>query len=48
MTPVESQMLDLRREVLNLHGDFVGQSKRIDRLEVRLDRIERRLEIVPA
>jgi hypothetical protein len=29
----------------SLHGDFAGQSMRIDRLEQRLDRIEHRLEI---
>jgi hypothetical protein len=31
-----------------LPTDFAAQSERIDRIEIRLDRIERRLEIVPA
>jgi len=29
----------------NLHGDFAGQSERIDRLEGRLERIEHRLRL---
>jgi hypothetical protein len=29
-------------------GHFANQSMRIDRIEVRLERIERRLDIVPA
>jgi hypothetical protein len=31
-----------------IHGDFAGQSLRIDRLEYRLDRIDRRLNIADA
>jgi hypothetical protein len=31
-----------------LHGDFAGQSLRMERIEQRLDRIERRLERLPA
>jgi tetrahydromethanopterin S-methyltransferase subunit G len=38
----------LETTVVLLHGDFAAQSERFDRIEVRLDRIERRLEIVPA
>jgi hypothetical protein len=34
--------------ITQLHGDYAGQSIRIDRLEARLDRIERRLEISDA
>lgn len=36
----------LETKVVLLHGDFAAQSERIDRIEVRLDRIERRLEVV--
>jgi hypothetical protein len=35
-------------KVALLPTDFAAQSERIDRIEIRLDRIERRLEIVPA
>jgi phosphoglycerate-specific signal transduction histidine kinase len=38
----------LKAQVALLHGDFAHQSMRIDRIEVRLERIERRLDIVPA
>lgn len=38
----------LETKVALLHGDFAAQSERIDRIELRLERIERRLEIVPA
>jgi hypothetical protein len=36
------------KKVVLLHGDFAAQSEWIDRIEMRLERIERRLEIVPA
>ncbi|HEY4042246.1 MAG TPA: hypothetical protein VGM32_10460 [Rhodopila sp.] len=36
----------LKAKVVLLHGDFAGQSERIDRIEVRLHRIERWLDIV--
>ena len=45
--------LDLSRRVSSLeaqvalvHGDFANQSMRIDRIEGRLERIERRLDLV--
>jgi hypothetical protein len=45
-------ILDIKRRITslelstsNVHGDFAGQSVRIDRLETRLGRIERRLEL---
>jgi len=44
---------DLKRRVTSLeagvsllHGDFAGQSIRIDRIEQRLERIGRRLDLV--
>jgi outer membrane murein-binding lipoprotein Lpp len=42
------RVTSLETKVVLLHGDFAAQSERIDRIEIRLDRIERRLEIVPA
>ena len=38
----------LETKVVLLHGDFAAQSERIDRIELRLDGIERRLDIVRA
>jgi outer membrane murein-binding lipoprotein Lpp len=50
-----SSVADLSRRVTSLgtkvallHGDFAAHSERVDRTEVRLERIERRLDIVPA
>jgi hypothetical protein len=52
---VASSVADLGRRVTSLetkvallHGDFAAQSERIDRIDLRLERIERRLEIVHA
>jgi outer membrane murein-binding lipoprotein Lpp len=42
------RVTSLETKVVLLHGDFAAQSERIDRIDIRLDRIERRLEIVPA
>lgn len=42
------RVTSLETKVALLHGDFAAQSERIDRIELRLERIERRLEIVPA
>jgi hypothetical protein len=44
----KGRMTSLEASVAQLHGDFAGQSLRIDRIEGRLDRIERRLELHPA
>jgi tetrahydromethanopterin S-methyltransferase subunit G len=45
MQDVKRRLTSLEAAVVGVHGDFAGQSIRIDRLEQRLDRIERRLEI---
>jgi len=42
------RVTSLETKVALLHGDFAAQSERIDRIELRLERIERRLDIVPA
>jgi hypothetical protein len=42
------RMTSLETKVALLHGDFAGQSERIDRMDLRLERIERRLDIVHA
>jgi tetrahydromethanopterin S-methyltransferase subunit G len=42
------RITSLGAQVANLHGDFAGQSLRMDRIERRLDRIEKRLELTPA
>jgi hypothetical protein len=44
-TSLELTVADMGRQVASIHGDFAGQSMRIDRLEARLERIERRLEL---
>jgi hypothetical protein len=38
----------LETKVALVYGDFATQPERIDRIELRLERIERRLEIVHA
>ena len=42
------RVTSLETKVALLHGDFAAQSERIDRVELRLSRIERRLDIVHA
>ncbi|MGD0105597.1 MAG: hypothetical protein ABSC06_16370 [Rhodopila sp.] len=42
------RVTSLETKVALLHGDFAAQSERIDRVELRLERIERRLDIVHA
>lgn len=45
MRDVTHRLTSLELSVSNLHGDFAGQSGRIDRIESRLERIERRLQL---
>ena len=45
---LKRRMTLLELQVSTLHGDFAGQSVRIDRIEARLERIERGLDLVPA
>jgi hypothetical protein len=42
---VKRRLTSLEVSVANLHGDFAGQSARIDRVELRLERIENRLSL---
>lgn len=42
------RVTSLEAKVALIHGDFAAQSERIDRMELRLERIERRLDIVDA
>jgi hypothetical protein len=35
-------------QIATLHGDFAGPSLRINRIETRLERIERRLDLANA
>ena len=42
------RVTSLETKVALLHGDFAAQSERIDRIGLRLERIERRLEIAAA
>jgi hypothetical protein len=42
------RVTSMETKVALLHGDFAAQSERIDRFEIRLERIERRLDIVHA
>ncbi len=41
-------MTSLETKVALLHGDFASQSERIDRIDLRLARIEWRLDVVNA
>ena len=45
MREVKGRLTLLGVSVANLHGDFAGQSSRIDRVENRLERIEQRLDL---
>jgi tetrahydromethanopterin S-methyltransferase subunit G len=45
---LKRRMTSLEQAVSLLHGDFAGQSLRIDRIEARLERIERRLDLTAA
>ena len=45
---LKRRMTSLEQVVSLLHGDFAGQSLRIDRIETRLERIERRLDLTDA
>jgi hypothetical protein len=45
MREVKGWMTSLEVSVANLHGDFAGQSSRIDRVENGLERIEQRLDL---
>jgi predicted nuclease with TOPRIM domain len=45
MREVKQRLTSLGVSAANLHGDFAGQSTRIDRLESRLERIENRLDL---
>jgi predicted nuclease with TOPRIM domain len=45
MREVRGRLTSLEVSVANLHGDFAGQSGRIDRVENRLERIEQRLDL---
>jgi predicted nucleic acid-binding Zn-ribbon protein len=45
---LKRRMTSVEVQVAQLHGDFAGQSARIDRIETRLGRIERRLDLVGA
>jgi hypothetical protein len=47
-TDLGKRVTSLESKVELLHGDFAAQSERMDRIVLRLDRIERRLDIVPA
>jgi predicted nuclease with TOPRIM domain len=42
---IRGRLTSLEVSAANLHGDFAGQSERIDRLEGRLERIEHRLKL---
>jgi len=45
LTLIESRLAGLERNLADQYAGYAGQSVRIDRLEERLGRIERRLEL---
>ena len=48
VTSLEGQVAGLRLETASIRGDMAAMSQTIDPIEIRLDRIERGLEIAPA
>ena len=42
------RVMSLEAKVALIDGDLAAQSERIDRMEMRLERVERRLDIVDA
>ena len=42
----EREVVDLRRDILGLHEDYVGLAGRLDNLDRRFARIEHRLDLV--
>ena len=42
---MRGRLTSIEVSAANLHGDFAGQSERIDRVENRLERIEIRLNL---
>jgi len=42
---VEERLTLVERGVVNIHGDNVAVHNRLDRLDARVERIERRLEL---
>jgi predicted nuclease with TOPRIM domain len=42
---MRGRLTSIEVSAANLHGDFAGQSERIERLESRLERIENRLNL---
>ena len=47
MQDTKGRLTSLEKQVALLHGDFAGQPARIDSIDLRLERIERRLELTP-
>ena len=47
MQDTKGRLTSLEKQIALLHGDFAGQSEGIDRIDRRLERIERRLELTP-
>jgi chromosome segregation ATPase len=45
---LEREDIDRRRDIVNLHEDWVGMAKRLDNIDRRIERIERRLDLVKA
>jgi hypothetical protein len=43
---LEREMAGTRRDIANLHEDWVGLSARLDNFDTRLQRIEHRLDLV--
>ena len=48
VSDVKHRMTSIETQVATLHGSFAGQSPRMDRIEARLERIERRLGLIEA
>jgi hypothetical protein len=43
---IEREVVELRRDIVGLHEDYLGLSIRLDNLDSHVGRIERRLDLV--
>ena len=48
MDKLIDDMLEVKQRLGHLEGQYASISRRVDSLDIRLERVERRLEIVPA
>ncbi len=47
MDKLADDMLEVKQRIGHLEGQYASISRRVDSLDIRLERVERRLDIVP-